>query len=201
METEFDQVSWVRHTSDEGKDSKDMFRINLANRTLISNAAFYAGWWACAGGARFGYFWIGPLLTPLLIALHVYLSPTPKGDLAFCGFLAIFGFCLDTLLIKSGLFSIEPAQAFAPIWLICMWILMGMTFESMLVLRQKLWLNMLLGGLLGPLSYLWSESFHILTYQRPLWLALLVHATIWAILTPLLFPVRDVVLRMSLRRS
>jgi hypothetical protein len=178
-----------------------MFRINLANRTTISTVLFYAGWWACAGGARFGHFWIGPVLTPLLIALHVYLSPLPKGELAFCGFLALFGFCLDTILIQSNLFSIEPPQPYAPFWLICMWILTGMTFESMLIFRQRLWLNMLMGGLLGPLSYLWSESFHILSYQRPLWLSLLVHAAIWAILTPVLFPVRDAVLRISLRRG
>lgn len=176
-----------------------MYRIKLANRTMISTVLFYAGWWACAGGARFGYFWIGPVFTPPLIALHAYLSPLPKGELAFCGFLALFGFIFDSTLIQLNLFTIEPPQPYAPFWLICMWVLMGMTFEGMQTLRRRPWLNMLIGGLLGPLSYLWSESFHILSYRRPIWLALLVHAVIWAILTPVLFSARDAFLRMSLR--
>lgn len=192
---QFDSFMQVSHTR-----ARSMIRINLANRNFLSNVSFYLGWWACAAGAKYGFPMAGPLVVLILSTIHLYFSPYPKGEMVF--FMALFGlgFFVDSILIKLGLFTIIPSASFAPLWLVCMWVLMGMTFEMMLLFRSRIWLVCILGVIFGPLSYFWGEAFQILIYQRPLWASLAIHGLLWAVLTPLLYPIRDWALRISLPR-
>ena len=45
--------------------------------------------------------------------------------------MAAFGFVLDSALIFGGVFRIIPEVQVTPMWLVCMWVLLGLTFESM----------------------------------------------------------------------
>lgn len=176
-------------------------RLNLAGRTLLGFITFNIGWWACALGAARGMPWLGPAVTPLFIGVHLYFSPTAKGEAIFFSLLALVGFALDTALIQFGLFTMTPVSFFAPAWLVSMWLLMGMTFESMLMLRRKPLLLALSGAVSGPLSYYFGEALKVLEYQRPLWLALAIHAVIWIAITPILFMIRDYSLRLAIGRA
>src|SRR5476649_1895378 len=104
--------------------------MNYAGRTVLSFLSFNIGWWAAALGARHELPWIGPALMPVWVGLHLYFSPVAKGDSLFFIILGLLGFAVDSLLIKLRLFSIVPAQDFAPMWMVIMWILFGQTFES-----------------------------------------------------------------------
>jgi len=177
-----------------------MVRFTFAGRTALSFLSFNLGWWACAFGAMKGYPWVGPALLPLWVGLHLYLSPTPLGELLFFLILCPVGFLIDTALIKSGLFTMAGAESYAPLWLVAMWILLGLTYESMLALRQRTWLLLLSGAVYGPLTYVWCEAVHLLAYSKPMWGSLLIHGVLWAALTPVLFKLRDLSLMASLGR-
>lgn len=172
--------------------------MNYAARTMLSSFSFNIGWWACAMGASHGYPWFGPALLPLWVGLHLYYSPVPKGEALFLILVGIAGFIIDTALIRAGLFAISPTARFAPLWLVVIWVLFGQSFESMLMLRRKKLLLCLIGGLSGPLSYYFFEALNILNYARPLWLSLVLHGILWAILTPAFFVVRDWALTLYL---
>ncbi len=176
-----------------------MNRMNFTARSLMSVISFYLGWWACALGASSGYPWLGPVLLPIWILLHIYFSPTPRGEFLFFIALAIIGFAIDTLLIQLGLFKIQPNSFFAPSWLVSMWVLWGLSFESMLIIRQKTWLMVLTGGVSGPIAYFAGEALQILFYERPLWITLGLHGAVWAGLLPALFIVRDHCQNLGLR--
>lgn len=160
----------------------------------MSFFCFNLGWWACALGASHGHPWIGPLLAPLWVGLHIFYSPYPRGETVFLIFLCFFGFAVDTVLIHLGLFAPRPMELFAPLWLVTMWVLLGMTFESMRMMKKNRWLLCLSGAVSGPLSYYCTEAVNILHYARPLWFSLAVHALFWAALTPALLKLRDWIL-------
>ncbi len=164
--------------------------IKFAGRAGLSFFSYYIGWWACAFGVSYGYPWVGPALLPVGVALHLYFSPTRWGELLFFAILAVVGFAVDSALIQTGLFAVG-LETWAPLWLVSMWILLGFTFESMLPWRQKTWVFLLIGAISGPLTYIWCDAIKIVEYARPLWAAILVHALIWMVLTPVLFTIRD----------
>ncbi|MBX3022961.1 MAG: DUF2878 domain-containing protein [Bdellovibrionales bacterium] len=168
-----------------------MRRISFNPRATTNFLAFNLGWWACALGAVYdGYWWLGPALLPLWITASLWSSSSPKGEGLFLIFMGLFGFVLDTVLIKAGLFE-TARHSVAPIWLASMWILLGLTFESMVRARRSLWLLLSVGAVSGPLTYLWCEPLHLVRYARPLWFSLGAHAAVWSILIFVLFIVRD----------
>lgn len=140
-------------------------------------------------------------MLPLWVGLHLSMSPTPVGELVFFVLLAGIGFVTDSVLIKLGLFTMNDLSSWAPMWLVSMWILLGLTYESMLTWRRKTWLLLLIGGMTGPLTYVWCEAVHLLMYARPLWESLAVHGLLWAVATPALFWVRDISLMATSRRT
>lgn len=169
-----------------------MRSLRFAGRAGLSFFSYNTGWWACAFGVSYGYPWLGPALLPLWLGLHIRFSPTPKGEFLFFVHLATIGFLFDSALIHFGLFSIPGvASIWAPAWLTAMWILLGFTFESLLAWRPKRWAFLTIGAVSGPLTYIWCDAIGILHYTPPLWLAVLIHGLIWAVLTPVLFRVRD----------
>lgn len=168
-----------------------MNRLNYSGRTLLNFLTFNIGWWACAIGAKQGHPWLGPALMPVWLGMHLYYSPVARGESLFLAGIAIVGFGLDTALIHAGLFATVPASAFAPLWLVSMWVLLGQTFENMLAMRRNIYLLCVMGAMSGPLSYYAGESMGVLFYARPLWLTLPVHAILWSLLIPLLFWLRD----------
>jgi hypothetical protein len=152
-----------------------MPKLNLAGRTILSFATFYIGWWACALGASHGHPWIGPTLIPLWVGLHLLFSPTRAGEFLFVAATAAIGFLIDTACIQIGIFRVEPVMAFTPLWLVSMWILWAITFESMLMLRQNLFLLVLVGGISGPVTYFTGKSLNIIHFGQPIWLTLGLH--------------------------
>lgn len=178
-----------------------MTAMNFANRTLISFATFNAGWWICALGPSSQMEWIAPASMPLWIGLHLYFTPVKKGEALFLGAMGALGFVFDTLLIQAGLFEILPKTSVTPSWLVCMWILLGITFESMLLVRRRLLFVCLAGVMSGPFSYLFAQAVNILTYGDPQWLTLSIHGLIWAGLMPVLFKLRDFIVGATVHHS
>lgn len=145
--------------------------------------------------------WIGPASMPVWVGLHLYFTPVRKGETYFLVAIGLLGFAFDTLLIRLGLFQIHPETTFAPAWLVCMWILLGITFESMLLVRRRLLFVCLAGVMSGPVSYLFAQAVNILIYAEPKWLMLSIHGLIWAALMPALFKMRDLIVGASVHRS
>jgi hypothetical protein len=180
-----------------------MRQMKYASRSLLSFVSFNLGWWVCALGPRYQMDWIGPASMPLWLGLHLYFVPKPTrlGEGLFLVLIGLLGFFIDTVLIYLGVFSISPEVIMTPAWLVCMWVLLGLTFESMLAIRKSLILVCFMGVLSGPLSYLFAQAVNILRYQDPAWLNMALHCALWAVLMPLLFALRDFTILRTLKHQ
>jgi hypothetical protein len=172
--------------------------LNFASRTLLGFFSFYVGWWACALGPVYGYPWLGPVILVPLIAIHLYVSPVRKGEALFLLLLGMMGWAIDSLWIQLSLLTLEGE--FAPGWLVGMWILLGMNFEGLLVMRKSRWLIALSGLVSGPLSYFFAQAMGILKYSEPTFWNMSMHAVFWMALMPRLFELRDWCLLDTIKR-
>lgn len=176
-----------------------MMRMTFAARTLLNFLSVYVGWWACVLGPVYHWPWLGPALMPPLLALHLYFSPTWRGELLFLAVLIPVGFAVDTLFLQFGVLHLVPHSGFPTPWLICLWLLLGISFEGMLVMRRHIGLVFLMGLLSGPLSYFFVTSIEIMRFGHPKWFVIAVHGAAWMGLMPVLFWLREVCLRAMLR--
>lgn len=90
------------------------------NLNIVNAILFQLGWFACVlGGNLNAVVWIIPYL-----ALHFSCFSRFKGEWMFVLGFAALGITLDSLAMNAGIFAIPGSLPF-PIWLACLWIMMG----------------------------------------------------------------------------
>ncbi len=151
---------------------------------------FYLGWWAAAWGASHSFAWIGPVVSVVLVGIHLRLTTDRKAEGIFILSMGLVGFLVETLAIQFGLFQLSSLERLAPLWIVSMWILFALTFEGMLALTMKPILLVLGAAVGGPISYYAGEKMGLITYARPLALSIVLHALLWSALVPLLIWLR-----------
>lgn len=165
--------------------------MNLTLPDWLPNAlGFQAFWCLAVGGAAQGWWWLGPLALAAFAGCQLTVSRERRADLELMLIAAALGFAIDSLWVQSGWIAFRsplPSNAFAPIWIVAMWMGFALTLNhSLAVLRQRPWLAALLGLIGGPVAY-WIaahgwQAARIDDGPWP-WLAL---ALAWGLVTPML---------------
>ena len=122
-----------------------------------------------------------PLL--LLLALHLWFTPSRRADLALLP-LAAAGFGLDLLLWQLGVLGFNAW----PLWLLGLWVGFVWTLPHGLgwLARWHPAQQALLGAVSGPFAYLVGARLGGVTLPLGPWLSGALLALIWALLLPLL---------------
>jgi hypothetical protein len=160
-------------------------------RFLFNVIAFYVGWFCSVLGAAHGYPLAGPLAVVLILAVHLKLNPPWQGELALCGISLAAGFCVDSVLVWTGVLSLR--QDFLPagltsVWMMMMWVNFVMTLNvSLKKVHGHPWIAAWLGALGGPAAYYTGERLGAITIPDPRGVHLLIIGAAWAVATPLLF--------------
>lgn len=159
-------------------------------RKIINFIAFQSAWFAAVLGSANGMPWLGVVVVPLALGLHLALSTDwrPELLLAFCA--AVMGFATDTLLIAAGAFSpisyLFPAP-YSSLWMVMLWVNLSATMNvSMAWLRGRYALGAVFGAIGGPMAYYSGAKLGAMT-QLPEPGGLLWIGIAWAIALPLLY--------------
>jgi hypothetical protein len=147
---------------------------------IINLVLFQASWVAAAFYTSYAAMVIG-----LLIAIHIYLSPSRISDVKLL-ILVIPGILADTLHIQAGTFS--AGNNLFPLWLILLWCMFIMSLNHSLkwLANKKLYWASLFGGVGGTSSYLGGVKTGALSTIMPLETTALILACSWAVLFPLI---------------
>ena len=147
---------------------------------LVNFAIYQAAWFVCVLGGD-AWAWIAPVL----LAVHLYLSPCRRADLLLAGVLLLAGLAIDGTLRAIGFISFDSTFVPIPLWLMGVWLTFAiLPNHSLAWLKNRLRLSAILGALGGPLAYWAGVRLDAATFNWPLLPSLLLLAIVWAALMP-----------------
>lgn len=142
--------------------------------------------------AWFGLILIGnPFIAVAIIWLccHLAFVSNKKAELALVFSIAAIGVFIDALLTYLGVFNFSSTSLFPiPFWLIALWLCFGATVgHSLTFFAGSTLLQLFVGGVFAPLSYLAAHGFNVVTFGYSLPVTYAILALIWAPLMVLCF--------------
>jgi hypothetical protein len=150
--------------------------------TLTNAIIFQVGWFICI---LFGNFWAG-LFTLCAFIFHFSTSSTRKADaLAVCLCVAI-GLIHDSILLHGEFLHFQEGGDFSPLWLVCLWALLGINLHhSLRWIYQRPLIAGGLGAICGPLTYLAGIRLSSAEWISPLIEVIPLIAVLWLFVLPL----------------
>ncbi len=130
---------------------------------------YYVGWFSCIYLAKIGDPVLSLLFPVVLIFLLWRWGQVRLISVVSLFVLALVGMLFDFIMRACGHIDIGGGQEFfLPIWLISIWLLFVFIVPQMVPLfRERLFLAGILGGIVGPLSYVSGGAMGVLFMQKP----------------------------------
>ncbi len=156
---------------------------------LTNFIAFQVCWFACVLGAAKGMEWIGPLSVALFLAWSLTLVASAKRELAALAAAAALGTFVDTVQLQMGWLVYQGAPllgALAPSWIVALWVVFAMTFDSSLawLTRRRAWFAAF-GAIGAPFSYWGGVRLGAVEFGDPLWPSIAGISVCWGSALPL----------------
>ncbi len=152
---------------------------------IVNAVAFQLVWFAAVIGAAHGYGWAGPAALLVFAAWQLQRGVRRRGDVTLMLVALAAGFACDSTMVAGGFASYAspfPGAPIAPAWILALWAGFGLTLQHSLAwLIRRPWLAVVLGGTLGPLSYLGAQrAFAAVSFTEPRITSIAVLALLWA---------------------
>jgi tetrahydromethanopterin S-methyltransferase subunit D len=134
--------------------------------------------------------WLGVIAVPVVLVIHVALSPDRKAEVILILSAGALGFVIDTGLIVTGIFTpilyLFP-YPFSPPWMVLLWMIFSTAINvSLQKLHGHYLLSAVLGSVGGPAAY-YSGAKLGATTAIPGTSDMLILAVAWAVAVPALF--------------
>ncbi|MFU8833081.1 MAG: DUF2878 domain-containing protein [Wenzhouxiangella sp.] len=157
----------------------------------INQAFFQASWPACVIGAGQGLIWPAILVVGSFALWQLAPARRHPRDLTTVTSFVLAGLLLDTLWPRLGIVeyaTVVPFEGFAPIWLVMLWLALGLTVNHSLAAFRHRWrILALVATFASPLSYAAAAGFGAVAWVAPVWLVLICLGPVWALVVALLF--------------
>ncbi len=160
------------------------FPVPLA---LVNGILFNISWFLIVS-AESGIW--SPLLAALHLVIHFSMVAAAQGALwpegKFVAAMSLLGAVVDSLLFRTGVFTVGGEIASPPLWMTSLWPVLATTFmHAFQALQTRPALAALFGAVGGALSYSAGTSLTAVDFFDPVG-GPLVLAALWAVLFPLL---------------
>lgn len=156
---------------------------------LANFVGFQVCWFACVLGAARGHEWLGPLSVALFLGWALTRSHDVARELASLALAAALGTVVDSVQLQMGWLSYAGtplAGLLAPAWIVALWVVFAMTFDSSLawLARRRTWFA-LFGAVGAPISYWGGARLGAVSFGDPLWPSILGISACWGTALPL----------------
>lgn len=149
---------------------------------LINALIFQVGWFVCVIG---GDLWAGAF-TFCALVFHFRVFPGGMNDGPAIAVAVFLGLVHDSLLAYTGVLVFAGEAPFPPVWLGCLWALLGMSLRhSLKWIYDRPWIAALAGAVSGPLAYAGGVALSEVDLGLPLLQSLAIMATLWFFILPL----------------
>jgi hypothetical protein len=123
----------------------------------------------------------------LLLSAHLYFIAKVRSELLLIVSITIIGVFIDSLLQYFTVF-IFTNSSHIPFWLVVLWACFGTTIcHSLRFLAGSKILQLLVGAIFAPLSYIAGYQFQVVDFGQSLITTYLLLSVIWGVLFVLFF--------------
>jgi hypothetical protein len=166
-------------------------RIRLAG-AVINFVIFELAWLAAVSGGAAGRGLLGSLPALLTVMIHLAFNRTQwKQEVALVAGVTVLGLLVESAFLALGLITYSgtaPGQILPPLWILALWFAFATLPNSSLSWLHGRWLLQVgLGAVFGPLSYLAGQALSAATIPEPRVLPLLVIGIAWALAMPAIY--------------
>jgi hypothetical protein len=144
--------------------------------------------------AWIGLVFFGNLFIPislLMLVAHINFFVTNKREIYLIAAVTVTGIVVDSILQYANVFIFINSNHI-PFWLMMLWGCFATTLcHSLGFLTKSKWLQMLVGGLFAPLSYLAGYKFQVVDFGLTMLNTYLMLSVVWAALFILFFYLKD----------
>jgi hypothetical protein len=157
---------------------------------------FQMAWFGAIIGGASGLPLLGSIPAILVVAIHLVTNRNKLGREA----LLIVGITLLGVIVETGFISLgalhysgTSADAkLPPVWIIALWFAFGtLPHGSLGWLSGRLWLQLFLGAIFGPLSYVGGVRLGAATMPEPMIDSIIIIGLGWALAMVLIFQFAD----------
>lgn len=154
-------------------------KIKLAVNYLL----FQIGWFLCALGTDS----IALYITCTILFIHFIAIGDWRREKEILAVSLLLGSTLDSFLGNLNILQFDGDGRVLPLWLACIWVLLGTTIRhSLRWTRQHWYTGACVGLLAGPAAYFALSKLTHMELAAPLWQTLLIIGGLWAVVMPLL---------------
>ncbi len=142
----------------------------------------------------FGLVYWGNAFIPIslsLLLIHLYFYGRKNHELRLVLIITLLGVLVDSLLQYFTVFVFEN-NTHIPLWLITLWACFAATIcHSLNFLSRHKALQLLVGGLLAPLSYIAGYKLNAVDFTLPISMTYLILSFIWAVMFICFYALKD----------
>lgn len=154
--------------------------------------------------AWFGLIYWGNAFIPVaisMIAFHLIKLSHIKNEARLVLLITVIGSSIDSLL-HFFMFFMFPDSTFMPFWLVILWACFACTVcHSLTFLSSSKVLQITIGAIFAPLSYIAGERLEAVSFGYPLLTTYLILAAIWGGLFILFFFLKSVMTNTRLAHA
>lgn len=167
-----------------------------ASKILLNAVAFQIAWFAALYGGILDLALLAVLPALAAATWHVVLMRhQARSELKLFAAVLVLGLVVETAFVTLGTITYigSPLYVFGPpLWILAMWLAFATLPNGCLNwLHGKRLLQVVLGGLTGPLSYLAGGKLGGATLHEPILASLAIIGIGWALALPAIFWVAD----------
>ena len=165
--------------------------LKLMSKAVVVNLiGFQIAWFTTVLGAAHGMHWLGLIVVPLILAMHLFSTQHWRQELSLAATAALLGFAVDSALVASGVFTPIPyiwaSPPWSPPWMVMLWVNQAAALNSSLAwMRERYLLGAAFGAIGGPLAYLSGAKLGAMS-QLPTQQGLVILGFTWGVMFPLL---------------
>ena len=165
-------------------------------KAVTNFTLFQLAWFAAVIGGATGWPIFGsiPAIVVVAIDLWFYRTQLKREALLVVG-ITLLGVIVETVFITLGALHYSGTSSNAvlpPIWIIALWSSFGtLPHTSLGWLSGRVWLQLLLGAVLGPMSYFGGVKIGAAILNEPLMSSLVIVGIGWGLAMPLIFYMAD----------
>lgn len=158
----------------------------LDTKQVVANfIVFQIAWLSCVEAAAHDVAWLGLLAAAFSFCIHLYIVPNRRNAITLTLLSLAIGAVVEFAMVAAHATQFEANASIPPLWMIALWGLFSTTLcVSLRWLLNKYVLAIVLGAIMGPLSYLAGAKIGALTLPHDY--SLIAIGICWAVAMPVL---------------